>query len=323
MIKSFDDFILGVINEAAITPRLARKTIHGVLNTKAISMLRKLLRHNIVMFKFIKRDGTIRRAKGTLHPAFLPALRGGAPKVLPQMVYYDLDKHHWRSFRTFKFIKLVDIKEITSSTLSSLAKSYEEEDDEILSKTHVEDVDYEKEAEKKEAEKEAEKKKKHSEETHHSESHSDEHSEEDEHKKTYKAGDKIPEKELLRRSSDLRKGTIKNKTTKEANDKFKSGELDDEKKPESKPEEKKENKEKSSEETHNEHSEHKEEHKEDEHKKTYKAGDKIPEDELMRRSSDFRKGTHKNKTTKEANDKFKSEKKDKKQKDNDKNDGED
>ena len=139
MLVSFDEYVKGcMLTEASTT--VARRTIRGPLTRRTISMLKKLLRHNIVTFKFVKRDGTIRRAKGTLHPDFLPALRGGAPKVLPQLVYYDFDKHHWRSFRTFKFIKIMDIKEITSSTISSLARRYDEEDDDIISNHEDEEV---------------------------------------------------------------------------------------------------------------------------------------------------------------------------------------
>ena len=51
----------------------------------------------------------------------------------------------------------------------------------------------------------------------------------------------------------------------------------------------------------------KNEEKEDEHKKVFKKGDKMSEEELTRRSADFRKGSRKNKHTHEANDKFKKE----------------
>lgn len=269
MILSRDDFFL---NEAKLSKKDIKKTLRGTLGRTDRAMLRKLLRHNIVTFKFVKRDESIRKAKGTLYPSYLPALRGGAPKPEHQFVYYDLDKHHWRSFRTFTFIKVLDIKPISSKSMSSKAEELEADDEEEMKKKGVKEVDLEKEEREKEKEKERELEKKHKEsekkekekekekevpkksekddhkEEHHEvkdkkvekEHHSEkEEPEEDEKKKTFKAGEKMSEKELLRRSSDFRKGSRKNKLTKEANDKFKNGELADE------PKEKKHNDEES------------------------------------------------------------------------------
>lgn len=291
MILSRDDFFL---NEAKLSKKDIKKTLRGTLGRTDRAMLRKLLRHNIVTFKFVKRDESIRKAKGTLYPSYLPALRGGAPKPEHQFVYYDLDKHHWRSFRTFTFIKVLDIKPISSKSMSSKAEELEAEDEEEMKKKGVKEVDLEKEEREKEKEKERELEKKHKEsekkekevpkkpekddhkEEHHEvkdkkvekEHHSEkEEPEEDEKKKTFKAGEKMSEKELLRRSSDFRKGSRKNKLTKEANDKFKNGELADE------PKEKKHNDEEShsgekhhseeKESKHGEEKKHNEEHKSD------------------------------------------------------------
>ena len=194
MILNFDDFC---INEKHSIKKV-KKLLRGVLNSADRATMRKELRHNIIVFKFIKRDGSLRKAKGTLHPSYLPPLKGGSPKPEHQMVYYDLDKKHWRSFRSFKFIKIIDIIPIDSSTTSDPTKhkhstststskhsSKTLKDDEDVKTTKSEDI------------------------------------EKSEHTKEYKKGDKIPEEELIRRSADFRKDSRKNRHTHKANDEFK------------------------------------------------------------------------------------------------------
>ena len=129
MILDFDSYI---INESSL--RKLKRQVHGVLNRDARKRMRKELRHNIITFKFQKRNGEIRTAHGTLHPDYLPALRGGGPKPERQMVYYDLDKEGWRSFRSFKFIKILNIKPVEEKPLvkkpkSKPVKSEEEEEE--------------------------------------------------------------------------------------------------------------------------------------------------------------------------------------------------
>ena len=216
MILNYDDF---QINESKGSLKSIKKTIRGTLGRTDRAMLRKILRHNIVTFKFVKRDDTIRKAKGTLYPSYLPALRGGAPKPEHQFVYYDLDKHHWRSFRTFKFIKIVDIKSISSKSDTKKVKELDYADDEEMMKKHVKEVDLEREETKKEKAKEKELSKKHHELD--EPKKEDYKHEESSREKTYKAGEKIPEDELVRRSADFRKDSKKNKHTKESNNKFK------------------------------------------------------------------------------------------------------
>ena len=92
--------------------------------------MRRELRDNIITFKFKKRDGTIRTAHGTLHPDYLPKLRGGAPRPEHQMVYYDLDKEGWRSFRSYSFIKILNIKPVTSKPIVPKPKPVAKEDEE-------------------------------------------------------------------------------------------------------------------------------------------------------------------------------------------------
>ena len=127
MILDFDSYI---INESSL--KKLKRQIHGALDMKSRKRMRRELRDNIVTFKFKKRNGEIRTAHGTLHPDYLPKLRGGAPRPEHQMVYYDLDKEGWRSFRSFKFIKIVNIKpvDVKSITVKPYTKSAKAEDEE-------------------------------------------------------------------------------------------------------------------------------------------------------------------------------------------------
>lgn len=159
-----------------------QSNFHGPMRDKQREEFKELLRKNIVTFRFQKRDHTIRKAVGTLYPDYLPEVKGtGAPKPIYQMVYYDLDKKEWRSFRSFKFIKVLKIKSIED----------ESETKEKPKKKHKPEKGY----------------------------HvvSKEEKEEREHKKTYKKGDKIPEKELERRSQGYLKH--KKKVEKDKKDK--------------------------------------------------------------------------------------------------------
>ena len=207
------------------------KRLSGSLVMKDRKTMRKKLRENILVFKFQKRDGTIRRAVGTLYPDLLPPIKGtGGPKPVYQMVYFDLEKLAWRSFRSFKFIKILKETPITDSIVDEYLKKIEdekirkeEEKKHKITKKEKEKREKERELEREDEEKEREKKHKEHEKEH-EEKHDDDKSDD---KKTFKVGDKIPEKELMRRSVDMRKGSRKNDITRKANDKFKKGELED------------------------------------------------------------------------------------------------
>ena len=81
------------------------------------------LQKNIIVFRYKKRDGSIRKAEGTLHPKFLPPLKSDTEFVRPeyQIVYYDLEKKSWRSFRSFEFVEIL-------STRPALSKREDEEE---------------------------------------------------------------------------------------------------------------------------------------------------------------------------------------------------
>ena len=125
MILDFDSYI---INESSL--KKLKRQIHGALDMKSRKRMRRELRDNIVTFKFKKRNGEIRTAHGTLHPSYLPKLRGGAPRPEHQMVYYDLDKEGWRSFRSYSFIKILNLKPVDSKTIVPKPKPVAKEDEE-------------------------------------------------------------------------------------------------------------------------------------------------------------------------------------------------
>lgn len=145
MILDFDSYI---INESSL--KKLKRQIHGSLDMKSRKKMRRELRDNIVTFKFKKRNGEIRTAHGTLHPDYLPKLRGGAPRPEHQMVYYDLDKNSWRSFRSYSFIKILNIKpvDVKSITVKPHTKSTKVEDEEEVKKIRPIEKEEEKEVKK-------------------------------------------------------------------------------------------------------------------------------------------------------------------------------
>lgn len=69
----------------------------------------KMLREGIVEFEFIKKDGSVRSAKGTLVAEHLPAPKadsdGTSRKASENvMVYFDMEKQSFRSFVKESFV---------------------------------------------------------------------------------------------------------------------------------------------------------------------------------------------------------------------------
>jgi hypothetical protein len=89
---------------------------HGSLNREERNEFIEKLQKNIVIFRYKKRDGSIRKAEGTLHPKFLPPPKSDKEFVRPeyQIVYYDLDKKAWRSFRSFEFVEILSSRPVLS-----------------------------------------------------------------------------------------------------------------------------------------------------------------------------------------------------------------
>jgi len=145
------DFGSYIINEASL--KKFKRQVHGVLNMSARKRMRKELRNNIITFKFKKKNGEIRTAHGTLHPDYLPKLRGGAPRPEKQMVYYDLDKEGWRSFRSYSFIKILNVKPVDGTSkpkpstkpVSKPVHKPEEEEEEVKKTVPTKEIEKEKE----------------------------------------------------------------------------------------------------------------------------------------------------------------------------------
>lgn len=68
-----------------------------------------MLREGIVEFEFIKKDGTVRQAKGTLLAEHLPAPKADSDTTTRKkndnvMVYFDMEKKSFRSFVKESFV---------------------------------------------------------------------------------------------------------------------------------------------------------------------------------------------------------------------------
>lgn len=98
------------------------RPFYGSLTRAERNEFIKKLQKNIIVFRYKKKNDTIRKAEGTLHPKFLPPPKSDKEIVRPeyQMVYYDFDRKDWRSFRSFEFIEIL-------STRPALTKKEEEE----------------------------------------------------------------------------------------------------------------------------------------------------------------------------------------------------
>ena len=75
--------------------------------TTSVEEMRNLLHTGIVNFEFIKKDGSVRQAKGTLLAEHLPAPKADSKphkKNDNVVVYFDLDKNEFRSFVKESFV---------------------------------------------------------------------------------------------------------------------------------------------------------------------------------------------------------------------------
>ena len=75
--------------------------------TTNVNELKEMLKNDIVEFEFIKKDGSVRKAKGTLVSEHLPALKENDKSRKPNenvVVYFDMEKQSWRSFVKESFV---------------------------------------------------------------------------------------------------------------------------------------------------------------------------------------------------------------------------
>ena len=124
---------------------------HGSLNREERNEFIEKLQKNIIVFRYKKRDGSIRKAEGTLHPKFLPPAKSDKEFVRPeyQIVYYDLEKKSWRSFRSFEFVEILSTRPALSKREDDeeKKKKLKSKEEEETKKVEKED-DVEKEVEK-------------------------------------------------------------------------------------------------------------------------------------------------------------------------------
>ena len=73
-----------------------------------IQDLKKALYEGVVLFEFVKKDGTLRHARGTTCPDLVPTDNTPKGKRTPEqqalydrqtVAFYDIDKKGWRSMR--------------------------------------------------------------------------------------------------------------------------------------------------------------------------------------------------------------------------------
>ena len=120
---------------------------HGSLNREERNEFIERLQKNIIVFRYKKRDGSIRKAEGTLHPKFLPPAKSDKEFVRPeyQIVYYDLEKKSWRSFRSFEFVEILSTRPALSrredEEEKKKLKAKAEEESKKIKKEKDEDVD--------------------------------------------------------------------------------------------------------------------------------------------------------------------------------------
>ena len=73
-----------------------------------ISGLENDMRADIVSFQYLKKDGTIRNARGTLSDELVPPTNGSSErKSIGVFTYFDIDKQEWRCFKLGNIISRI------------------------------------------------------------------------------------------------------------------------------------------------------------------------------------------------------------------------
>lgn len=152
---TYDNFI--------VEKKKTHHPFHGSLNREERNEFIEKLQKNIIVFRYKKRDGSIRKAEGTLHPKFLPPAKSDKEFVRPeyQIVYYDLEKKSWRSFRSFEFVEILSTRPALSRREEDEEKKIKEKEKEEIKKkkkekgediddVEIDDKEIEKDEEKKE-----------------------------------------------------------------------------------------------------------------------------------------------------------------------------
>ena len=64
-----------------------------------LAKVKRGMREGVVSFAYLKMDGSVREAHGTLMPSAVPATGGRRREDPTLMTYYDTDKSSWRCFK--------------------------------------------------------------------------------------------------------------------------------------------------------------------------------------------------------------------------------
>ena len=105
------------------TLTLNQRRSSALLDAWDLEHLRNAMRVSVVRFSYVKDNGDIREARGTLCFDLIPTEHhpkplSGAPDVRPEnyetFVYYDLDRQAWRSFKVINYIGYVEAQTLSS-----------------------------------------------------------------------------------------------------------------------------------------------------------------------------------------------------------------
>ena len=102
-----------VMHMAHVFARLGMDKSYSLTWAWHMQTLRKALLNGIVRFRFIKLNGDVRDALGTLHPLLIPEDKApkGTSTAAPNyasMPFFDLEKQEWRAFRITEFEKVLE-----------------------------------------------------------------------------------------------------------------------------------------------------------------------------------------------------------------------
>ncbi len=82
---------------------------------KELKRLRRLLRQGVVEFSYKKKDGSLRKAKGTLKPELIPDTDHDDDRIKNTndecFCYFDLKRNDFRQFLRSNFVEIKEKKE--------------------------------------------------------------------------------------------------------------------------------------------------------------------------------------------------------------------
>ena len=107
-----------VMHMAHVFARQGMNKSYSLVWAWHMQTLRKALLNGVVRFRFIKLNGDVRDALGTLHPLLIPAdaVPKGTSTAAPNyssMPFFDLEKQEWRAFRITEFDEVLEAYALT------------------------------------------------------------------------------------------------------------------------------------------------------------------------------------------------------------------